>query len=103
MKDIVTAIEKIQADADALICRRLKALGVEADHVILAIAPDGADKFQRSRRRLVLQPTDHELGDCELLLAVGAGALHLGLHQCDEVFVIRRRALPREPLGHDGV
>ena len=42
MKDPATAIEKILSDADALIRRRMKALGIEAHHVILAIAPDGA-------------------------------------------------------------
>jgi hypothetical protein len=41
MKDPATAIEKILSDADALIRRRMKALGIEAHHVILAIAPDG--------------------------------------------------------------
>jgi hypothetical protein len=41
MKDPATAIEKILSDADALIRRRLKALGIEAHHVILAMAPDG--------------------------------------------------------------
>ena len=42
MKNPATAIEKILSDADALIRRRMKALGIEAHHVILAIAPDGA-------------------------------------------------------------
>jgi hypothetical protein len=42
MKDPATAIEKILSDADALIRRRMKALGIEAHHVILAIAPDDA-------------------------------------------------------------
>jgi hypothetical protein len=42
MKDPVTAIEKIVSDADALIRRRMKALGLEVHHVILAVAPDGA-------------------------------------------------------------
>jgi hypothetical protein len=41
MKDPATTIEKILSDADALIRRRLKALGIEAHHVILAMAPDG--------------------------------------------------------------
>jgi hypothetical protein len=41
MKDPATAIEKILSDADALIRRRVKALGIEAHHVILAVAPDG--------------------------------------------------------------
>jgi hypothetical protein len=41
MKDPATAIEKILSDADALIRRRVKALGIEAQHVILAVAPDG--------------------------------------------------------------
>jgi hypothetical protein len=41
-KDPATAIEKILSDADALIRRRMKALGIEAHHVILAIAPDDA-------------------------------------------------------------
>ena len=36
-------IEKILRDADALIRRRLKVLGIDAHHVILAIAPDGAE------------------------------------------------------------
>jgi hypothetical protein len=36
-------------------------------------------------QQLVQQPTDHELGGGELLLAVGAGAQHLGLHQLDKV------------------
>jgi hypothetical protein len=51
---------------------------------------------------LVQQPTDHELGGGELLLAVGAGALHLGLHQFDEALIVRCRA-SRELLGDDGV
>jgi hypothetical protein len=42
MKKHAIAIEKILSDADALIRRRMKALGVEAPHVILAVAPDGA-------------------------------------------------------------
>jgi hypothetical protein len=42
MKDPANAIEKILSDADALIRRRMKALGIEAHHVILAIAPDDA-------------------------------------------------------------
>jgi hypothetical protein len=42
MKDLAIAIEKILSDADALIRRRIKALGIEAPHVILAVAPDGA-------------------------------------------------------------
>ena len=41
MRYPATAIEKILSDADALIRRRLKALGIEAHHVILAMAPDG--------------------------------------------------------------
>ena len=40
-KDPVRSIEKILADADALIRRRLKAAGLEAHHVILAVRPDG--------------------------------------------------------------
>jgi hypothetical protein len=42
MKNHAIAIEKILSDADALIRRRMKALGVEAPHLILAVAPDGA-------------------------------------------------------------
>jgi hypothetical protein len=42
MKNHAIVIEKILSDADALIRRRMKALGVEAHHVILAVAPDGA-------------------------------------------------------------
>ena len=42
MKDPVIAIEKVLSDADALIRRRMKALGLEVHHVILAVAPDGA-------------------------------------------------------------
>jgi hypothetical protein len=42
MKNPAIAIEKILGDADALIRRRMKALGVECHHVILAVAPDGA-------------------------------------------------------------
>jgi hypothetical protein len=38
MKDLAIAIEKILSDADALIRRRIKALGIEAPHVILALA-----------------------------------------------------------------
>jgi hypothetical protein len=41
MKDPATAIEKILSDADALIRLRMKAVGIDAHHVILAIAPDG--------------------------------------------------------------
>jgi hypothetical protein len=41
MKDPAPPIEKILSDADALIRRHLKALGIEAHHVILAMAPDG--------------------------------------------------------------
>ena len=44
MKNPATAIEKILSDADALIRRRMKALGIEVHHVILAIAPDQALK-----------------------------------------------------------
>lgn len=40
-KDPVRTIEKILGDADALIRRRLKAAGLEAQHVILAVRPDG--------------------------------------------------------------
>jgi hypothetical protein len=42
MKDPAVAIEKILADADALIRRRTKALGIEVHHVILAVTPYGA-------------------------------------------------------------
>jgi hypothetical protein len=40
-KDPVRSIEKILGDADALIRRRLKTAGLEAQHVILAVRPDG--------------------------------------------------------------
>jgi hypothetical protein len=40
-KDPVRTIEKILGDADALIRRRLKAAGLEVQHVILAVRPDG--------------------------------------------------------------
>jgi len=40
-KNPVRTIEKILGDADALIRRRLKAAGLEAQHVILAMQPDG--------------------------------------------------------------
>jgi hypothetical protein len=40
-KDPGRTIEKILGDADALIRRRLKAAGLEANHVILAVRPDG--------------------------------------------------------------
>ena len=40
-KDPVRSIEKILGDADALIRRRLKAKGLVAHHVILAVPPDG--------------------------------------------------------------
>ena len=46
-KDPVRSIEKILGDADVLIRRRLKAAGLEANHVILAVRPDGVG-FVRS-------------------------------------------------------
>jgi len=39
-KDPVRAIEEILGDADALIRRRLKALGLDAHYVLLAVTPD---------------------------------------------------------------
>ena len=41
MKDPVAEVEKIIADADALIRRRLKRLDLAAHHVILAELPGG--------------------------------------------------------------
>ena len=41
MANPMRTIEKILGDADALIRRRLKAAGLEAHHVILAVRPDG--------------------------------------------------------------
>jgi hypothetical protein len=40
-KDPIRSIENILVEADALIRLRLKAIGLEAHHVILAVRPDG--------------------------------------------------------------
>jgi hypothetical protein len=40
-KDPIGSIEHILVEADALIRLRLKAIGIEANHVILALMPDG--------------------------------------------------------------
>ena len=40
-KDPIRSIEKILVEADALTRLRLKAAGLEAHHVILALRPDG--------------------------------------------------------------
>jgi hypothetical protein len=40
-KDPIRSIEKILGDADALIRRRLKAAGLEVQHIVLAVRPDG--------------------------------------------------------------
>jgi hypothetical protein len=41
MKDVIRPLEKVLAEADAVIRVRLKELGLEVPHLVIAVTPDG--------------------------------------------------------------
>ena len=41
MADVVRTLENVLAEADVLVRLRLKEIGLEAPHVVVAVTPDG--------------------------------------------------------------
>ena len=53
MADVVRTLGEVLAEADALIRVRLKEIGIEVPHLVVAVTPDGEGSSQQRQSRRV--------------------------------------------------